>query len=138
MSKKSAPQIYLGVDWGKAKIGLAIGDDFTRVVVPFKVVKTPAELIKIIKEEKIDHVVVGQPVGMSGQRAHSAEPFEKFLVALQKAVKEPIELVDERLTSKMADRLRQQGGEGRGRKGMAEQDAVAAMLILEAYFSRNA
>ena len=135
--KNKTPQIYLGVDWGKAKIGLAIGDDFTQVAVPFKVVKTAAELIKIIKQEKIDRIVIGQPVSMSGGRAHSIAPFENFLAALKKTVKEPIELVDERLTSKLADRLRQQGGGGRGRKGMADQDAVAAMLILEAYFTQH-
>ncbi len=127
--------MYLGVDWGAKKIGLAVGDDFTRVAVPFKVVKNLDEVVAVVKKEAIDKLVIGNPLSLSGKRGGEAKYFTDFLTALKKKIKQPVELVDERLTSKLADRLRQTAGSARARKGAADQDAVAAMLILEAYFN---
>lgn len=135
--KNKTPKIYLGIDWGKSKIGLAIGDDHTGVAVPLMVVKNLAEVVKLIKKEAIDKIVLGNPLSMSGQAGGEAKYFQEFLDNLKKEIKQPIELIDERLTSKLADKLRQQAGSKRAKKGAADQDAVAAMLILEAYFDTN-
>jgi len=133
--KSKTPKIYLGIDWGKSKIGLAIGDDHTGVAVPFLVAKNLAEVVKIIKKEAIDKIIIGNPLSLSGKKGGEAKYFEDFLADLKKQVKQPIELIDERLTSKLADTLRQQAGSKQAKKGMANQDAVAAMLILESYFN---
>ncbi len=127
----------LGIDWGKSKIGLALGDDFTQTAVPFKVVKTLAEVVKLIKQEAIDTVVIGNPLSLSGQQGGEAKHWQAFVDELGKKIKQPIELIDERLTSKLADNLRRQTGTKRAQKGTADQDAVAAMLILEAYFDSH-
>ena len=45
---------YLGVDWGKSKIGIAVADSENRTAIPYQVVKNINELAKIIKNEKIN------------------------------------------------------------------------------------
>jgi putative Holliday junction resolvase len=132
--KKDKVKMYLGIDWGLKKIGLAVGDDFTCVAVPFKVVKDLDEVVALIKKEKIDKIVLGEPLTFANKRSQEAALFNEFLAELKKHLKQPVILVDERLTSKLADRLRHEAGNKQAQKNAAEQDAVAAMLILEAYF----
>jgi len=125
--KKIVPKIYLGVDWGIKKIGLAAGDDFTRVAVPLTVVNTAAELLAIIRREKIGHVVVGEPRGLRGEAP--GPEFTAFVDKLRQTVKLPVDLVDERLSTRLAARLtRETKNSGRS------DDDLAAMLILQSYF----
>ncbi len=117
---------YLGVDWGGARIGLALGDSEAKLATPFKVVSSIDEIEQAIKEESVDVIVVGKPLKMSGDERLSDE-FNKFVNALKSKIKIPVELIDERLSSKAADALI---GD---RKTKASRDAVAAMLILQSY-----
>ncbi|MCG2700876.1 Holliday junction resolvase RuvX [Candidatus Parcubacteria bacterium] len=117
---------YLGIDWGEKRIGLALGDSETKIATPFNVAGSIKEIIKIIKEEKIDAIILGKPVKMSGNEKLSDE-FIKFIDLLKDELIIPIKLVDERLSSKAADAL---VGD---RKTKAPRDSVAAMLILQSY-----
>ena len=118
---------YLGIDWGEARIGLAIGDSELKIASPFKVVGDISEVLKIIKEEDIDIVVLGKPVKMSGENKF-LDSFKEFYKKLDKIIK--VELSDERLTSKEADAL------PGTKKTKASQDAIAAMLTLQNFFDR--
>ena len=119
----------MGIDWGEKRIGLSLGDSLTKTATPFKVVNNQEEIIKIIEEEEIDVVVVGQPLKMSGSGQLSAD-FLLFLETLKVKLNVPVEIIDERLSSKAADSLI---GD---KKTKAPRDAVAAMLILQSYFDR--
>lgn len=121
-------KIYLGVDWGEKRIGLAIGDSETKIASPFGIAKNVNEIAKIIKSEGIDVLVVGKPVSIINyQLAISNKKYNDFIVKLKKEVKIPFEFMDERLSSKAADaRLG-------GKKTKATRDEVSAMIILEDY-----
>ncbi len=121
---------YLGIDWGKKRIGLSVGDSETKIAIPFRVVNNLEELLDIIKKEEIDELVVGLPISLSGQVDKVLPEFKLFLKKL-KQIRLPLHLVDERLSSREADaRI------GKQKQG-ASRDAVAAMIILESYLSRN-
>ena len=129
---------YLGIDWGEKRIGLALGDRETKVATPHKTVSSVDEVIKIVKEEKIDIVVVGKPLKMSDVRcrlpagkAGMSDEFLDFLDLLKKKLDIPVETVDERLSSKAADAL------PGSKKEKAGRDEVAAMLILQNYLDRH-
>lgn len=121
---------FLGIDWGLSKIGLSLGSNLSRTAVPWRVVKTLPEILNAITEEEVQEVVLGQPLKMSGEAQNLTEEFLKFSRDLQASVSVPVHLIDERLTSKMADTL---AGHS---KAAAEQDAIAAMLILQSYLDR--
>ena len=65
---------YLGVDWGEKRIGLALGDSETKVATPFRTAGDMAELVKVVKGEEIDVVVVGRPVPISNFSQELAKP----------------------------------------------------------------
>lgn len=116
---------YLGIDWGEARIGLAIGDSELKIASPLKTVNKYSQVIDAIKEEKIDIVVLGKPTKMSGKNEF-LDSYNNFYNKLKKEIK--VELYDERLTSKAADALI---GD---KKTKAKQDAIAAMLTLQSFF----
>ena len=121
---------YIGIDWGLSRIGLALGDDETKISTPFKVVSNIKDILKTIKEEEIDIIVLGSPLKMSGADDLNNN-FLKFKNNLEKKIDIPIEFIDERLTSKAADAL---SGD---KKNKASRDALAAMIILQSYFDKK-
>lgn len=123
-------KIYLGIDWGEARIGLAIGDSENKIATPYGVALTYEEALKVIKEERIDKIVIGKPIKMQGDHLALQKEYLVFLDTLKKQAGIPIISVDERLTSKAADALK---GD---KKTKASRDAIAAMLILQSYFDR--
>jgi len=119
----------LGIDYGMAKIGLAIADG--DMAVPFKIIKETDFnkqldlIIEIIKSENIDKVVIGLPMSLKQNETQQTEHTQTFIDALkQKGV--DIVTADERLSSKAAQSL-----------GIKEDDAVAAMQILQTYIDRH-
>jgi len=120
---------YLGVDWGEARIGLAIGDDETKLATPFKTIATGKEALDVVLDEGIDEIIIGKPVKMSGEEKY-LDSFNSFVDDLKNDLAIPIILVDERLSSKAADALL---GD---KKTKAGRDEIAAMLILQTYFDR--
>ena len=127
----------LGIDYGDKKIGLAFGDDTARVAVPLDVIKNdgPATLQALqnrLAAERIAKVVIGVPLQTNQQ--HSPEQLEKtraFIQNLRDLTNLPIFEEDESFTT--AESLRLQREEG----AEAEDDALAAMLILQAYMDRQ-
>lgn len=121
---------YLGIDWGEARIGLALGDSEIKIATPLTTVSSLLDVLNVINEEKIDTAVLGIPF----QTANSGFPlsiqFNNFFDELKSKIKVPIETIDERLSSKAADAL-----EG-NKKTKAGRDEIAAMLILQNYLDR--
>jgi putative Holliday junction resolvase len=130
--------IYLGIDWGEKRIGLALGSDDVNIATPYKIVTSIDDIKEIIEVEDIKHIVIGKPVKMSGSSDDMTPDFLKFLDDFKKVINIPFDLIDERLTSIAADSLTL--GRDRAkltkkkRKTSAERDSVAAMLILQSYF----
>ncbi|MCU0679266.1 MAG: Holliday junction resolvase RuvX [Planctomycetes bacterium] len=120
---------YLGIDWGEKRIGLAAADSETRTAVPYGVAGSMEELLSAIKGEGTDVLVVGTPVSLSGQ-APDKKSFTDFINTLKIRSGLPLDMVDERLSSKAADALT---GD---KKTKAPRDAVAAMLILQGFLDK--
>lgn len=118
---------YLGVDWGEARIGLALGDNHSKVATPFKTVANLNELLKVAGEEDIDEIIVGRPVKMSGENKDLTPEFLNFEKKIKKTSFCPIKFVDERLTSKAGDKFI---GD---KKTKATRDEIAATIILQDY-----
>jgi putative holliday junction resolvase len=123
----------LGIDYGKKRIGLAWVDTDLGVVLPYGVVEHKdtrnkvQETSDLILRETIDQVVVGLPIGLDGKENENTANVRRFVESLKEQVQLPIELVDERFTSKQADRM---GGD-------ASRDEKAAMVILQSYLGKT-
>lgn len=127
---------YLGLDYGKAKVGLAVGDDETKVAVSKGLLKglSQNKLIEKIKAlvnlEKIDRVIIGLPVNMEGEETEMTKEVQLFVEKLRSNIENPIQTIDERLTSQMADTLLKDD------KDKSKQDTVAAQIILQTYLDK--
>jgi len=132
MSRKQEKIIRLiGIDWGEKRLGLALADSETALATPFMVAENLSEVARLIKNEEIDLIVLGEPRKLRGQNKDLNPRFQEFLQLLRAQIKLPIELVDERLSSKNADAL------VGNKKTKAPRDAVAAMIILQTYLDQK-
>ena len=101
----------LGIDPGKKNIGLAICDENKAVATPFKtLIKNNFESLfkeidKIIQENEIKGIVIGNPVNMDGSLGRSAQSSLDFAKNLSKNITIPITLWDERLSSEGAFKI---------------------------------
>jgi len=127
----------LGIDYGDKKIGLAFGESETKVALPLDVIPnrgedTIKELARKISLEDIEQVVIGAPISKGGH--HGPEQLEKTRVFIEKikaAVSVPVFEEDEAYTTAESIRLKREEG------AEADEDALAAMLILEQFFGRG-
>ncbi len=101
----------LGIDPGKKNIGLAICDENKAVATPFKtLIKNNFESLfkkinKIIQENEIKGIIIGNPVNMDGSLGRSAQSSMDFAKNLSKNITIPITLWDERLSSEAAFKM---------------------------------
>jgi len=125
---------YLGIDYGTKRIGLAIGDDMTKLALPLTTLTSQSEkdalaaITRIIMEEHIGKAVVGKPTTKEGKFRSITKHAETFCKKLYLHTGIQVVFFDERLTSKAADALiRERSQQGAGR------DELAAMDILQNY-----
>lgn len=122
----------LGIDYGDKKIGLAFGDSTVNVAVPLDVVPNMGEetigvFAKRVDTDDIDVIVVGVPLSAGNHSSEQLEKTRAFIKVLQLAVPMPIMEEDESYTTAESIRLQKEEGV------KAEEDALAAMLIVKQY-----
>jgi putative Holliday junction resolvase len=134
---------YLGVDLGRARIGLALADDVLRTARPLRVVSRRAatadlaEISGAAREYEVDRAVLGLPLNMDGTEGSSARLARAFAPKLEAALGVPVELFDERLSTFEAEtRLRDRGLSVKDAR--ARVDAEAAAVILQGWLDREA
>ena len=126
----------MGIDFGLARIGIAISDDTKFLASPFETYKRKGEeqdiqhLIDIIKTKNVDEIVCGLPMNMEGVEQEIAKKTREFMAKLQEQVNIKIEFVDERLSSLMAEEMLKET-ERDWKKRKEKLDAVAASIILQ-------
>jgi len=130
----------LGIDFGRSRIGVAISDELRLLAHPLETIsagKNAAKRIaEIVRERKIDHVVVGLPRNMDGTFGAAASEAQKFVEELRALIPSEITTWDERLTTVAAHRaLREAGKKTRATRGYVDQ--VAAQMILQGYLDRQ-
>lgn len=119
----------LAVDYGTKNIGLAWAQIGLGVVLPYGVIKDKnlAELVKLIKKENIDKVIIGLPFGLKEKENENTKKIKKFAGDLKNFIDIPIEFEDERFSSQAADRMG---------AGGASRDEKSAMVILQGYLAK--
>jgi len=134
---------YLGIDLGRARIGLALADDVLRAARPLAVVprrgdETDVRALRELAETyEVTRAVLGLPLNMDGSEGPSARMARAFADRLRAGLGVPVELQDERLSTFEAEsRLREQGLSAREMKGRV--DAEAAAVILQGWLDGRA
>lgn len=128
--------IYLGIDWGKAKIGLALADDETRIAFAHDTLRSdgsPAnEIIDIIKNENVKAVVIGVPSHVNREKTiYEGERLGKII---EEESGIPVFYQNEMFTTKMAQaNLIQKGVKNVGK----HDDKEAARIILQEWLDLN-
>jgi putative Holliday junction resolvase len=131
----------LGLDFGRARIGVAISDELQLLAHPLETIpanKKPAERVaEIVRQKKVDFVVAGIPKRMNGQIGTAATEVLQFVEKLRALLPCPVVTWDERLTTVAAQRaLRDTGKKTRHTRDYVDQ--VAAQIILQSYLDRRA
>ena len=130
----------LALDLGRVRIGVAISDELQLLAHPLETIpandQAIARLAQIIREKKVDHIVVGIPRQMNGQIGAAATEAFTFVEKLRAILPCPVVTWDERLTTVAAHRaLRDAGKKTRDTRGYVDQ--VAAQMILQGYLDRR-
>lgn len=130
--------LLLGFDYGTRRIGVAVGDTVTRTARPLATVavrsRRPewAAIGRLLAAWQPQRLVVGLPVDLDGSEQPASEGARRFARQLAGRYRLPVDLVDERLTSRAAlTRLAEAGRSG------DPVDPVAAQIILEGWFSEQ-
>lgn len=137
--------MWLGVDVGTVRLGVAVGDPDGLLATPVTTLAVPhgdpRALVPAVSDLVAEHgavgVVVGLPRHLSGVDGESAHTARAFARALGDAFAGPVHLVDERLTTVDAHRRLRQSGVS-DRRARAFIDQAAAVLILQAALDHRA
>ena len=129
----------LGVDLGKRRIGLALGDTESRIAIGLPTMQNDSHVAEnfraVVEGEKIGRLIVGLPKTMSGGTGQQAGYTRKWADKMAALLGVEVVYEDERLSSRMArDGLLALGGKLK----KEDIDQAAAVLILQSYLDRNA
>lgn len=127
----------LALDVGNSRIGVALSQD--SLALPHSVIRNGPEAITEVKNLLAQYqpacIYIGLPISMSGSHTQSTKMALEFARVIRTVTEIPVQMIDERLTSKSAARaLHEAGKNSRAQKGII--DASAAAMILE--FALNA
>ncbi len=120
----------LGVDYGRARTGLALSDMLGVTCSPFDVVRERNEdrlilkIVTVAQDQAVGEIVVGLPRPLAGGMNRQMRDVLSFVARLEAMTTIPVRGWDERFTSKLAQ-------QGRASKGT--HDAVAACYMLQSY-----
>jgi putative holliday junction resolvase len=121
----------LALDHGSARCGCAISDPSGTLATPLEAVERPdskrglAAVARMVEEHGAEQVVVGLPLTLSGDEGRQAGAARRFAERLERRLNVPVELHDERLTTRLAERT----------GGTENADSRAAAHLLESYLA---
>lgn len=129
----------LGLDYGSARIGVALGDAITKVATPWSVISNESfedvvvRLRELVKRESVEKLVVGVPRPLADQTRETDQAKEiKSFIDRLRGEGFIVEEENETLTSKIAaDQVKEMGERGK-------RDDLAAAAILQQYLDRLA
>ncbi len=133
----------LGIDYGEARVGVAITDPLNITVQGLETIQRNnsdkvilKRLDEILNQYEIDTIVVGLPLNMNGTISQRAEITEKFVHKLKcKYNKIKIEVIDERLTTVAAHKTMNFLDINKHKKRDIV-DTISAVYILETYLNK--
>jgi len=123
----------LALDYGSARCGVALSDPTMTLATPVGAIERPAtrkgfaRLLAFAREREVGRVVVGLPLGLSGDDTAQTTETRAFAARLHEALGLPVDLYDERFTTRIAERT----------GGRADEDSRAAAVLLEDWIARH-
>ncbi|MBE9005818.1 Holliday junction resolvase RuvX [Fortiea sp. LEGE XX443] len=127
--------LALGLDIGRKRIGVAGCDRTGLIATGITTIERSSferdveQFQNIVNERQVEILVIGLPYSMDGSLGFQARQVQKFATRLAKALKLPIEYVDERLTSFQAEQLIISENRSPSRnKGLIDRKAAALIL----------
>ncbi len=128
----------IGIDHGKARIGIAVSDDLGMLAHPHSTLDAregidPAvRIAALVREVRAEAVVLGMPRNMDGSHGSATERVRAFAERLRPLLACPLHFIDERLTTVAAQRaLHEAGRTTRGSRPVIDQ--VAAQMLLQSF-----
>ena len=121
----------MALDYGSARTGVAVSDPTGLIARPLCVVERAgteaglAELMRLVREEQPEQVVVGLPLTLRGIRGEQAQETETFADRLRALLAVPVLLFDERFTTDLAQQT----------PSDSSLDARAAAHLLSGYLA---
>lgn len=128
----------MALDLGKRRIGMALSDamritaqglptlERTRIRDDFDALR------EVIERNEVAGVVIGNPLHMSGREGRGSEMAREFAARLFKLTGRPVVLIDERLTTVIAQRVLRESGASIEKRARAV-DKMAATILLEGF-----
>ena len=124
----------LALDYGSARTGVALSDPSGTIASPLPVVfkaATPSgvrRIANLVAEHGVERVVLGLPIGLSGRETAQTKETRRFCEQLRAAISVPVDLYDERFTTRMAER---------DPGARADEDSRAAAHLLSGWLSEH-
>lgn len=127
------PGVRLGVDVGRARVGIARSDPHGMLATPVETLARRDDVVagirRLLDEHEAVEVIVGLPLSLSGAETGSTHDSRAVAGALAEALPVPVRLVDERLTTVSAARgLRESGRTARNSRSVVDQAAAVILL----------
>ena len=123
----------LALDYGSARCGCAVSDPTGVLATPIEPVLRPmsrrgrGRLRALVEELGVDRVVVGLPLSLTGADSEQTRATRRFADTLRRELNVPVELYDERFTTRLAERD----------EGRASEDSRAAAHLLASWLVAN-
>ncbi len=125
----------LALDYGSARCGCALSDPTGTLATPIEHVERPgtrrglARVADLVRDRGVERVVVGLPLGLSGDDTDQTRETRAWADRLAERVRPvPVELYDERFTTAIA---------ARDREASASEDSRAAAVLLTDWLARQ-
>ena len=129
----------LALDYGSARCGCAVSDPSGVLATPVETVQSPTSkrglgrLCALVEELGVERVVVGLPLTLAGGESSQTREAREFAQILSRRLRPiPVELYDERFTTRLAQR------DGGGERSRASEDSRAAAHLLSGWLAAQA
>lgn len=128
----------LALDFGLKRTGIAVTDPLQIIATSLETIQTP-ELFDYLKkyflQEKVECLVVGEPKNLNNTRVAISDDIDRFIARfMQEFPAIPVKRIDERFTSKIAQRTILTAGKNKkARRDKSMVDRISAVIILQSY-----
>jgi putative Holliday junction resolvase len=131
----------MAIDYGRKRVGIAVTDELQIIANGLTTVASHEIFIFLksyVSREKVDTFVVGEPKQMNNQPSESLKYITPFVNRLKKDFPDiPVEMADERFTSKMAFQTMIDAGlKKKDRQNKKLVDTISATIILQSYLEK--
>jgi len=132
----------MAFDFGTKRIGIAVTDPLQIIATGLDTIH-PQHIVEYLKKylltEQVERFIVGEPKQMDNTPSQSAEHVKGFVTILKKNFPNiPIEMLDERFTSKMASATIAQSGMGKkARQNKELVDTISAVILLQSWMEKR-